>query len=730
MRAIFFSLSQGDFSDAERPDLSEFRRNILVWMLLIEGVVCVAWQLFADNQLILTLSLGVHALAVWLAFKNLYLSGLAWALGVCAILTAVIGVYALPLAALFLCAAPLFAVLIFGYIEGAATLALVCAVGFLLPGWFPYIVDLDKMPGLVAGGGLTMLAFGTVLQYWLQDAIRTYYTNYLHAAHNLDEARDQRVEFKQVQDDLIHANRELSRVTRQLKAATQAAEEARRAKETFVATVSHELRTPLNMIIGFSEVIAQSPQVYGGRLPQTLLADIASIHRNSQHLLELVNDVLDLSQVDMGNLSIACSLCRMETIIDEAFEVIQPLFTSKGLYLNADIQPGMGDVYCDQTRIREVIINLLSNAGRFTDQGGVRVRAECADGQFTISVQDSGPGIANEDHSRLFEPFQQLDDSIRRKHGGSGLGLAISKRFVEMHGGRMWLESEVGSGTTFFFSLPMVAEAGPMPGGDASPARRWVNPYATVDARARSFKAPPAQFVPRCVVLEEGTVVQHIFERYLGNVEVAAAANLASALELVNTSPAHLLVINHPDAITLQAQAAASGSLPFDLQVLAFWLPGSTDMAASLHVRRYLIKPVSQETLLRVVEQFVEPGKTILLVDDNPEILQLFGRILSASERRYSVLRASNGQQGLDMLVRRKPELMVLDLVMPDLSGFDVLAEKERDTRIRGIPTIVISAQDPSGVQKIEGQVALARQGGFSPRDLLDLVQASGALKG
>jgi len=693
-------------------------------------VACVAWQLFANNPLILLLSLGVHMLAVWLAFKNLYLAGLAWALGVCAILVAVIGVYAVPLAALFLCAVPLFAVLIFGYIEGAAALALVCAVGFLLPGRFPYIIDLDEMASLVAGGGLTMLAFGIVLQYWLQDAIHTYYTNYRRAARSLDEARDQRVEFKQVQDDLIHANRELSRVTRQLKAATQAAEEARRAKETFVATVSHELRTPLNMIIGFSEVIAQSPQVYGGRLPQTLLADIASIHRNSQHLLELVNDVLDLSQVDMGNLSIACSPCRVEMIIDEAFDVIQPLFTSKGLYLHADIQPGMGEVYCDQTRIREVIINLLSNAGRFTDQGGVQVRARCTDGQLTISVQDSGPGIASEDHSRLFEPFQQLDDSIRRKHGGSGLGLAISKRFVEMHGGRMWLESEVGRGTTFFFSLPMVAETSPLPGGDASPASRWVNPYAAVDARARAFKAPLAQFVPRCVVLEEGKAVRHIFERYLGDVEVVGASDLASALELLKTSPAHLLVINHPDAIALQAQAAASGSLPFDLPVLAFWLPGSADMAASLHVQRYLIKPVSQETLLRVVEQIVEPGKTILLVDDNPEILQLFGRILSASERRYSVLRASNGQQGLDMLVRRRPDLMILDLVMPDLSGFDVLTEKERDSRIRDIPTIVISAQDPSGVQKIEGQVALARQGGFSPRDLLDLVQVSGALKG
>jgi len=172
----------------------------------------------------------------------------------------------------------------------------------------------------------------------------------------------------------------------------------------------------------------------------------------------------------------------------------------------------------------------------------------------------------------------------------------------------------------------------------------------------------------------------------------------------------------------------ASGRLPFNLPIISFWLPGSTDMALSMHAKSYLIKPVSQASLMQVITQDGMNVKTILLVDDNPEILQLFGRIISSADRKYSVLRALDGEQALAMLRRRRPDLMILDLVMPGISGFDVLAEKEADPLIRDIPTVIISAQDPAGVQKIDGEIILARQGGFSPKELLEIIRASGFL--
>jgi len=705
-------------------DLYDYQRMVLTWILLVESIASVIWQLFENNQFILLLTLFLHVVAFWLLSKNLCLAGLAWFAAYSSVTAISIILYAAPLVAFLLCLPPLIVVMVFGYFPGVAAGAAVSGLMIIVNTVFPSINGLSGVSPVVIGGSAATLVVGGILRYWFMDTIRYFYSHYQFASQEIESAREKRVENIQIQEDLVFANRELARLARQLKVANQAADEARRAKETFVATVSHELRTPLNMIIGFSEVIAQSPHVYGASLSPTLLADIASIQRNSQHLLELVNDVLDLSQVDMGNLSISRSRCQVETIIDEAFEVIRPLFSSKGLYLRAEIQPNIGEIECDQTRIREVMINLMSNAGRFTEKGGVSVKVWIADEQFYFSVRDTGPGISPADQERLFEPFQQLDDSIRRKQGGSGLGLAISKRFVEMHGGMMWLESALCEGTTFYFRLPVRMGESMETGG----ASRWVNPIAAIDARTRSFRAPVADLVPRCVVLEKGELAAHLFRRYLGKVEIISVDSVGAALDYLGKCPSHVLVVNHPDAFDVVEQLKASGRLPFNLPIISFWLPGSTDMALSMHAKSYLIKPVSQASLMQVITQDGMNVKTILLVDDNPEILQLFGRIISSADRKYSVLRALDGEQALAMLRRRRPDLMILDLVMPGISGFDVLAEKEADPLIRDIPTVIISAQDPAGVQKIDGEIILARQGGFSPKELLEIIRASGFL--
>ena len=283
--------------------------------------------------------------------------------------------------------------------------------------------------------------------------------NFNLARKNLDEAREQRLELKETQEDLVKANQELARLANRLKVLQRIAEEARQAKAEFVANVSHELRTPLNMIIGFTEVISKSPHVYGSRLPTSLMTDIAAIQRNSQHLLNLVNDVLDLSQVEAGRMALSREWASIGEIVAEATSVVKGLFESKKLYLESCLPPNLPAIYCDRTRIRQVIINILSNAGRFTEIGGVKVEAGLENDTVVLNVTDTGPGIKKEDQARLFEPFQQLDGSIRRQYGGSGLGLAISKQFVEMHGGTMWLESTPGTGTTLASACPLLSLA-------------------------------------------------------------------------------------------------------------------------------------------------------------------------------------------------------------------------------------------------------------------------------
>ena len=280
--------------------------------------------------------------------------------------------------------------------------------------------------------------------------------------------------------DLNEANVQLTHMNRLAQSLRQIAEDERRAKEQFVANVSHELRTPLNMIIGFCEMITETPETYGESIPDTLLADLEVVLRNSQHLSGLINDVLDLSQIEVGQMALTREQIALSEIVQAAVTAVQPLFISKRLNLTTEIPEDLPTLYCDHIRIREVMLNLLSNAGRFTESGGVTIKAWCRAGNVYVSVSDTGPGISVEGQKRIFQPFEQLDSTIRRRYGGTGLGLSISKGFVEAHDGEMWVESQEGQGTTFFFRLPLEL---PTPsGGDFM---RWFNPYNQPEQRTR-----------------------------------------------------------------------------------------------------------------------------------------------------------------------------------------------------------------------------------------------------
>jgi signal transduction histidine kinase/CheY-like chemotaxis protein len=556
------------------------------------------------------------------------------------------------------------------------------------------------------------------------------------AQRNLEESREQRLDLQQIQEDLVQANRELARLSERLEAMYRLAEEARRAKEEFVANVSHELRTPLNMIIGFSEMITQSPQVYGTRLPPALLADITAIQRNSQHLAKLVDDVLDLSQVEAGRMALSKEWASPQDIVSEAAQVVQALFESKGLYLETEVSPDLPRLFCDGTRIRQVVINLLSNAGRFTEQGGVRVRAWREQESVVVSVADTGPGIAPEDQARLFEPFQQLDGSIRRRHAGSGLGLSISRKFVEMHGGKMRLESQVGAGTTITFSLPL--EMPPPVARAAGDAARWIHPYLQYEARTRRSKAPAPAVLPRYVLLEQGETLRRLCSRYLPGFEIASVRDLDGAIRELSRSPAQALIVNAPprprdggyerggprDEGYEGATVEPLAHLPHRTPAIACWVPGEGETARRLGVVRYLVKPVTRQVLLSTLESLGEDVRSVLLVDDEPEALQLFTRVLSSAGRAYDVLQAKNGRRALSLLRERRPDVVLLDLIMPGMDGFQVLQEKSQDSAIRDIPVVVVSSRDPSGEPIVSDVLTVTRSGGLSVRDLLACIQA------
>jgi signal transduction histidine kinase/CheY-like chemotaxis protein len=535
----------------------------------------------------------------------------------------------------------------------------------------------------------------------------------------LEEAQGRKIELEQALEDLAQANLQLTRLNVMAQGLRQVAENARRAKEEFVANVSHELRTPLNMIVGFSETILQSPETYGGKISPALLADLMVIYRNAEHLSDLIDDVLDLSQVDAEQMALTKEEVQFLEIVEEATTAIRPLYDSKGLYLEIAVPEDLPPVFCDRTRMREVLLNLLSNAGRFTEQGGVGLRVWLEANDIIVSITDSGPGIAAEEIAKLFQPFQQLDGSIRRRYGGTGLGLSISERFIKLHGGKIWVESKKGTGTTFYFRIPVTP---PLLAKDGF--LRGLTPDWEYLQRTRPSMAPKTIVRPRFVILETGDVLQRLLNRYWDEVEIVSVANLEEAMAELSRMPAQALLVNDTSVSKTLDNLHSAKLLPTDTPVIicSMLTPDESGTTRGASVR--LVKPISQEKMLGALDQLNIKEGTILLVDDEPDALQLFRRMLALSGRDYKVLLARDGQEALHVLQECRPDVILLDLVMPKVDGFQFLKLRGQQPDLLDIPIVIISARDPAGQPIVSNALAVTGGKGLSVRQLLVSMEA------
>jgi signal transduction histidine kinase len=236
--------------------------------------------------------------------------------------------------------------------------------------------------------------------------------------------------------------------------------EASEHKSRFLANMSHELRTPLNAILGYTELIQDS--VYGAP-PEKMVAVLDRISKNGKHLLGLINDVLDLSKIEAGQLVLALDDYSLKDVVHGVYGAVETLAASKNLAFKVELAPNLPAGRGDERRLTQVLLNLVGNAIKFTDQGEIMIKASAADGTYNLAVRDTGPGISEADQQKLFQEFQQADSSITKSKGGTGLGLAISKRIIEMHGGRIWVESRPGQGSTFSLTLPIKVEQARQP---------------------------------------------------------------------------------------------------------------------------------------------------------------------------------------------------------------------------------------------------------------------------
>jgi signal transduction histidine kinase/CheY-like chemotaxis protein len=624
--------------------------------------------------------------------------------------------------ALFLSVIPVgFFTLYFGERHGAIFASIVSLALILLPQTVLTVPTVQR--NLVI-----LLVWVMVFLIWLLlrsllGVIGWAWQGYRSSVVSLEQARESQGKLQESLANLREANSQLTRLNQLAQNLRLIAEEERRIKEEFVANVSHELRTPLNMIVGFCSMILQSPKSYGQSLSRKLLVDLEVIYRNSQILSSLIDDVLDLSQIDAGKMALTKEKTAIEEVISEAVTAVQPLFHSKGLYLKVDLPKDLPQIWCDRTRIREVLMNLLSNAGRFTEFGGITLRAESKNANLVVCVADTGPGMTAEEKKRLFRPFEQLDNSIRKRFGGTGLGLSISKSFIEMHDGKIWVESEKNIGTSFYFQLPVEPVVVPV-GGPV----RWLGIFGRHEER-RHYRMEDSQPVkPRILVVEDGSVMQKLLSRYFPAFDTCHAPTLENAFQRIEKENAVALLVNDPFVSQSIDRLRESGKLPLGIPAIVCSIAGEEQASAEFGVANYLVKPIHREVLLDAICKLNRPIRNVLVVDDEPDARQLFKRMLDSADEDYNVIRAEDGELALEELSARKIDLILLDLSMPNLDGFQFLAVKNSNPDWKDIPVILISARDPYGHPITSSALAVTYGNGLSTRQILDCVEALTAI--
>lgn len=590
--------------------------------------------------------------------------------------------------------------------------ALIISTGTLRWGYSPLSSELVS-PALLIGavGILSSLAVRNLYLTldWALD--RT-----MEAQRNQDELRERRAELVRTLKALDVAYQRLEYLNYDLARAREAAEEARLAKQQFVARVSHELRTPLNVVIALSETLYLSPERYGaGPLPSAFREDIREIYRSSKHLLQLINDVLDMSQIEARRMRIELHPVALQDVIAEAVEMIRPLVREKEVALVVQVPADLPPICVDRNRVQQVLLNLLNNARRFTERGSITVRATLKAEEIQVTVADTGVGIPPAEIASIFKEFHQLDSTVPHQDG-SGLGLAISKRFIEMHGGRIWAESDgvPGRGSRFHFTLPLVgvelAESSDLPAPRP--------PLRSPTGRGRTL-----------LILDHDPTVVQMLEQGLEEYRVVPVGNVTDVPRLLEQAHARAVLLNsvRRGRVGRQMQELRRVLGQSSLPIILCPLVGERQMGESMGVVDYLVKPITRDALTALLHRFGDSVRRVLVVDDDPRMMHLLSRLLQTAEREYEVIGAHNGKEGLRAMRRQRPDLVLLDLVMPEMDGYAVLAEIQEDAELRHIPVAIVTAQTrtPAVERQFGGRTLVVSQGnGFTNEQVINYLRS------
>ncbi len=566
---------------------------------------------------------------------------------------------------------------------------------------------LEARRNLLLGVTLAALAFTVYLLIGFYLAVEDTIHNLDTASRNLINGNRNEGFALENRDELARVGHAFNSIAIEMMAARDQAVEANKAKSAFLANMSHELRTPLNAIIGYSELLEEE---FEDNDEQEYVTDVQKIKNAGKHLLSLINDVLDLSKIEAGRMDLYLETFDIGKMVKEIVTTVTPLIEKNTNALVVNMEPEIGVMYADQTKVRQILMNLLSNASKFTKQGTITldVSRQSLDYPAVVySVTDSGIGMTPEQLGRLFQDFAQADASTTRNYGGTGLGLSISRRFSRMMGGDITVDSTPGQGSTFTVTLPAKVihetEVAATPAKSATPGKKMI------------------------LVIDDDKAAREIVARFLEKegyrVETAASGEegLRRAREL------------HPDVITLDVMMpmmdgwSVLAVLKADTQlasipVVMMTMVDNKKMGYTLGAADYLIKPIDKDRLQQVLDKYIPQVKSgnVMVVEDDPATREMLTRMLESTG--WKVEQADNGRIGVQKLEHFRPDLILLDLMMPEMDGFEFVAECRKREDWHAIPIIVVTAMElnQQDRKRLNGQVQrVLQKGAFTRDDLL-----------
>lgn len=555
---------------------------------------------------------------------------------------------------------------------------------------------------IVLGASLIAFLFSSRLQRVISNPI----LSLAHTAKVVSERKDYSLRAEKRTDDEIgflidrfndmltqieEHEKEIQEVNEQLVQSEQRARAATQAKSHFLANMSHELRTPLNAIIGYSEMLQEEAQDSG---QESFIPDLKKINRSGRHLLDLINDVLDLSKIEAGKMELYLETFDIPNLLEDVSTTVQLLVQKNSNTLEVRCPANLGAMRADMTKVRQSLFNLLSNASKFTKNGKITLEAarEISPTKadwIVFRVSDTGIGMTPEQQDRVFEAFSQADAATGRDFGGTGLGLTITKTFCRMMGGDVALTSESGKGTTFIIRLPTEV-----------PEPKTESATASGSSAVLTMEGTPV------LVVDDDADTRQVLKRFLNRkgFPVECASSGEEGLRLAREL--------HPMAIILDVMMpgmdgwAVLSTLKSerevkDIPVVMLTIVDDKNLGYALGATDYLIKPVDRDRLIEILAKFrnVPPPRSALVVDDEEPARKMLTQILE--KERWNVVQAENGLVALERIAKQRPDLILLDLVMPKMNGYQFLAELRKHDKWRSIPIIVVTAKDMSTEERI-----------------------------